>query len=104
MRQIEIGLASFLSVLFGLTIVAFGIALLVSRQFPKWLGWLGLVGGLGNSRGRHRAGLHRLLGASHGGQYVCKFRTASVGDRRERVPVAGWLAGWKAGTAQSNSG
>ena len=46
-RQVEIGLASLLSVLFGLTVSAFGISMLVSRRFPTWLGWLGLLGGLG---------------------------------------------------------
>ena len=46
-RQIEIGMASLLGVLFGLTISAFGISMLLSRRFPLWLGWLGLLGGLG---------------------------------------------------------
>jgi uncharacterized protein DUF4386 len=46
-RQIEIGAASLLSILFGITIAAFGIALLRSRRFPAWLGGLGLVGALG---------------------------------------------------------
>src|SRR5437870_12749462 len=46
-RQVEIGLASLLSALFGLTVSAFGISMLVSRRFPTWLGWLGLLGGLG---------------------------------------------------------
>ena len=46
-RQIEIGLASLLSVLFGLTIVCFGVGLIVSRQFSKLLGWLGVLGGVG---------------------------------------------------------
>ena len=45
-RQIEIGLASLLSVLFGLTVLAFGISMLLTG-FPTWLGWLGLLGGLG---------------------------------------------------------
>jgi hypothetical protein len=45
-RQIEIGMASLLSVLFGLTVSVFGIAMLCSRRFPGWLGWLGLLGGL----------------------------------------------------------
>jgi len=45
-RQVEVGMASLLSVLFGLTISAFGVAMLSSRRFPKWLGGLGLVGGL----------------------------------------------------------
>lgn len=45
-RQVEIGMASLLSVLFGLTISAFAISMLVGRRFPAWLGWLGLFGGL----------------------------------------------------------
>ena len=45
-RQIEIGLASLSSVLFGLTIVTLGVALIFSRRFPKWLGWVGLAGGI----------------------------------------------------------
>ena len=45
-RQVEIGLASLLGVLFGLTIMVFGIAMILSRRFPTWLGGLGLVGGL----------------------------------------------------------
>ncbi len=46
-RQVEVGLTSLLSVLFGLTVSAFGISMLLSRRFPTWLGWLGLLGGLG---------------------------------------------------------
>ena len=46
-RQIEIGMASLLSVLFGLTIAVFGISMLLGRRFPTWLAWLGLAGGLG---------------------------------------------------------
>ena len=46
-RQIEIGMASLLSVVFGLTISVFGISMLLGRRFPVWLGWLGLLGGLG---------------------------------------------------------
>jgi len=46
-RQIEIGLASLLSVLFGLTVLVFGISMLISQRFPKWLGWLGFIGGIG---------------------------------------------------------
>jgi hypothetical protein len=46
-RQIEIGLASFLSLVSGLTLTAFGVAMLLSRRYPGWLGALGLLGGLG---------------------------------------------------------
>jgi len=48
-RQIEIGTASLLGILFGLTICTFGIALILGRRFPAWLGWLGLLGGLGTA-------------------------------------------------------
>jgi hypothetical protein len=46
-RQIEIGFASLLSLLFGLGVSAFGISVLSSRRFPRWLGVVGLAGGLG---------------------------------------------------------
>ncbi len=46
-RQVEIGLASLLSLVFELTISVFGISMLVGRRFPTWVGWLGLLGGLG---------------------------------------------------------
>ena len=49
LRQIEIGLASFLSVLFGQTLVAFGVAVLQSDCHPVWLGAVGLLNGLGMS-------------------------------------------------------
>ena len=45
-RQIEIGFASLLSVLFGFSIAAYGTVLLFSPRFPRCLGWLGFVGGL----------------------------------------------------------
>ena len=45
-RQVEIGMASLLSVVFGLTVAAFGIATASSRRFPLWLGGAGVLGGL----------------------------------------------------------
>ena len=39
-RQVEIGLASFLSLVSGLTLTAFGAAMLLSRRYPGWLGRL----------------------------------------------------------------
>lgn len=48
-RQVEIGLASLLSLLFGLTLSAYGASLLLSAPARKWLGWLGLAGGLGSA-------------------------------------------------------
>ena len=45
-RQIEIGLASITSLLFGLTATTYGVALLSAPQFSRWLGWLAVVGGI----------------------------------------------------------
>jgi hypothetical protein len=46
-RRIEIGLASFTSLLFGLTTLAYSLALLATRTYPRWVGAVGLVGALG---------------------------------------------------------
>jgi hypothetical protein len=46
-RQIEVGLASLVSLLFGLTLLALGVAMRLGRRLPGWLAWLGLAGGLG---------------------------------------------------------
>jgi hypothetical protein len=46
-RQVEIGLASFLSLVSGLTMIVFGIAITISDRYPTWLGGLAVVGGLG---------------------------------------------------------
>ena len=46
-RQIEVGMASLLGVLSGLTVTVLGVAMLRSRRFPDWLGGAGLLGGLG---------------------------------------------------------
>jgi hypothetical protein len=45
-RQIEIGLASIMSLLLGLTVAIYGIALLIDRSFPKWLGYFAIAGGI----------------------------------------------------------
>jgi len=45
-RQIEIGLASSTSLLFGLTLSTYGVALWTDSRFPKWLGLMALVGGI----------------------------------------------------------
>jgi hypothetical protein len=45
-RQVEIGLASVLSLLFGLTATVYGVALLVDHTYPKWMGGLAIVGGV----------------------------------------------------------
>jgi hypothetical protein len=45
-RHIEIGLASIMSLLLSLTVAIYGIALLIDRSFPIWLGYLAIVGGV----------------------------------------------------------
>lgn len=46
-RQIEIGLASLLSFLSGFTLIVFGISIVLSSRYPLWMGWIGLLSGLG---------------------------------------------------------
>lgn len=45
-RQVEVGFASMLSLLFGLTAIVYGIALLGGRTYPQWMGGLAIVGGV----------------------------------------------------------
>jgi hypothetical protein len=45
-RQVEIGLAGVLSLFLGLTVAVFGVALLVDRTYPTWLGGLAIGGGV----------------------------------------------------------
>ena len=45
-RQVEVGLASISSLLFGLTATVYGIALLIDGRFPKWLAVVAIVGGV----------------------------------------------------------
>ena len=45
-RQIEIGLASMASLSLGLTATLYGVALLVDRTHPRWVGELAMVGGV----------------------------------------------------------
>jgi hypothetical protein len=45
-RQIEVGLASILSLLLGITVTIYGAALVLDHNFPRWLGWLAIVGGI----------------------------------------------------------
>jgi Domain of unknown function (DUF4386) len=45
-RRVEIGLASTLSFVFGLSVIVYGVALLVDHTYPKWMGGLAIVGGV----------------------------------------------------------
>lgn len=45
-RQLEIGLASMFSLSMGFTATMFGIALIAEPAYPKWFGWLAIIGGL----------------------------------------------------------
>jgi hypothetical protein len=46
-RQVEIGLASLFSLLMGLTVVVFALAIIRSARYASWVGAIGLLGGLG---------------------------------------------------------
>jgi hypothetical protein len=50
-RQIEVGFAGILSLFLGVTAVIYGAALVRDDRFSKWLGWLGVVGGLPTAAG-----------------------------------------------------
>ena len=45
-RQIEVGLASITSLLFGLTMCVYGVAVISAHRLAKWLGWLPIIGGI----------------------------------------------------------
>jgi hypothetical protein len=45
-RQVEIGLASTLSLVFGLTATVYGAVLLGHRAYPKWVAALAIGGGV----------------------------------------------------------
>jgi len=50
-RQIEAGLASLTSLLFGITVTAYGVAIIPNPVYPIWVGFLGILGGLGTAAG-----------------------------------------------------
>jgi hypothetical protein len=45
-RQIEVGLAATLSLLLGLTVMTYGIAMLGESTYPNWMGGLAIAGGV----------------------------------------------------------
>jgi hypothetical protein len=47
LRQVEIGLAGVASILSGLTLIALGLAVLMSARYPAWLATVGLLDGVG---------------------------------------------------------
>jgi hypothetical protein len=46
MRQIEVGLASIVILLIGVTVLVYGIAFVIDQRCPKWLGLLGIADGV----------------------------------------------------------
>ena len=50
-RQIEAGLASLTSFLFGITVTVYGVAMVLSPIYPVWAGLLAILGGLGTTAG-----------------------------------------------------
>ena len=45
-RQIEVGLASIMSLFFGLTVCVYGVAVISGRSFVSWVGWIAIIGGI----------------------------------------------------------
>jgi hypothetical protein len=45
-RQVEVGLASIGSLLFGLTATVYGVALLIDGRLPRWIAVVAIVGGV----------------------------------------------------------
>jgi hypothetical protein len=45
-RQIEIGLAAMLALMFGVTAIVYGVAIWGDHTYPKWVGGLALTGGV----------------------------------------------------------
>jgi hypothetical protein len=73
-RQVEIGLAGLLSVLGGLTLIAFSLAVLRSARYPTWLGAIGLLDGLGMAA----AGAAQASTGSSGLAMALSMLTSSV--------------------------
>jgi hypothetical protein len=47
MRALEKGLSGFFHLVNGTTFLALGLAIAFGRSYPRWLGWVGAVAGLG---------------------------------------------------------
>ena len=47
----EVGLASLTSLLFGITVTVYGVAVIRSPVYPIWVGFLAILGGLGTTAG-----------------------------------------------------
>ncbi|MFQ5995530.1 MAG: DUF4386 family protein [Acidiferrobacterales bacterium] len=50
-RQIEVGMASLMAILFGITMLLYGFAIAASRIYPRWLGWVAVCAGAGTIAG-----------------------------------------------------
>ena len=47
MRALEKGLSGFFHLVNGTTLLVLGLAIAFGRSYPRWLGWVGAVSGLG---------------------------------------------------------
>ena len=47
MRALEKGLSGFFHLVNGTTLLALGLGIAFGRSYPRWLGWVGAVSGLG---------------------------------------------------------
>jgi hypothetical protein len=83
-RQIEIGLASIVLLVFGLTAILYGCALWISDEASSWLGGLGIATGL------------MLLVAAVMYAYMGFSGTAMTGSMLGSLLLVIWMGGWAA--------
>ena len=87
-RQVEIGLASMVNLLFGLTVNVYGVALLVDPTYPKWLGGLAIVGGLPTMIAGVLIAYTGFSGLNNGYQYAGEFPAAGLDAHGGSLHVA----------------
>lgn len=69
-RQVEVGLTRTLSLLLGLTVSIYAIALLDDHTYPKWVGGLAIVGGVPTTSRRRGDGIYEVFRAGDGDQHA----------------------------------
>ena len=91
-RQIEAGLASLMSITFGLTVLAYGVALVLSR-YSRWLGWIAGARWARDCLRGGGSGIHGFLSSCDGDQYASEHRFTDLDGRRGDFPMAFRLRG-----------
>ena len=86
-RQVEVGLASVVSILFGITVTLYGITMWNSPNYARWVAILALVGFSYGARW-YFDGIQRFLKSSHVGQHALEFSAPGLDYVRGRSYVA----------------